>query len=53
MVSQGYFILGAKDDEKEDMMKAHAWSQCGETIITSGGGHEDFTVLSVFGWGKG
>lgn len=49
----GVFYLGAaKDDESEKKMKAHAWSQCGETIITGGGGHEDFTVLSVFGWGK-
>jgi len=49
----GVFYLGAaKDEESEEKMRAHAWSQCGETIITGGGGHEDFTVLSVFGWGK-
>ena len=49
----GVFYLGAmKDDESEAKMKAHAWSQCGDTIITGGGGHEAFTVLSVFGWGK-
>ena len=49
----GVFYLGAaKDEESEEKMKAHAWSQCGETIITGGGGHEEFTVLSVFGWGK-
>ena len=49
----GVFYLGvAKDKESEEKMKAHAWSQCGETIITGGGGHESFTVLSVFGWGK-
>jgi len=30
--------------------RAHAWTQCGDTIITGGGGHEEFTVLSVFGW---
>ena len=49
----GVFYLGAaKDEENEAKMKAHAWTQCGDTIITGGGGHEEFTVLSVFGWGK-
>ncbi len=49
----GVFYLGAmKDEESEEKMKAHAWSQCGDTIITGGVGHELFTVLSVFGWGK-
>ncbi len=47
----GVFYLGAaKDEESEGKMKAHAWSQCGETIITGGSGHKAFTVLSVFGW---
>ncbi len=47
----GVFYLGAaKDEEGEEKMKAHAWSQCGDQIITGGGGHEKFTVLSVFGW---
>ena len=47
----GVFYLGAaKDEENKSKMKAHAWSQCGETIITGGRGHEAFTVLSVFGW---
>ncbi len=49
----GVFYLGAiKDEEGEEKMKAHAWSQCGKVIITGGEGHESFTVLSVFGWGK-
>jgi len=49
----GVFYLGAaKDEENEAKMKAHAWSQCGDTIITGEAGHEDFTVLSVFAWGK-
>ncbi len=49
----GVFYLGAaKDEESEAKMKAHAWSQCGDTIITGGKGHEAFTVLSVFGWKK-
>ncbi len=49
----GVFYLGAtKDEDSEKKMKAHAWSQCGDNIITGAGGHEDFTVLSVFGWKK-
>jgi len=47
----GVFYLGAaKDEEEKNKMKAHAWSQCGDAIITGAGGHERFTVLSVFGW---
>jgi hypothetical protein len=47
----GVFYLGAaKDEESKENMKAHAWSQCGDTIITGAKGHEAFTVLSVFGW---
>lgn len=49
----GVFYLGAMKDEKsKEKMKAHAWSQCGDIIITGAGGHEEFTVLSVFGWGR-
>ncbi len=49
----GVFYLGAaKDEESEAKMKVHAWSQCGDTIITGEAGHEEFTVLSVFGWRK-
>ena len=49
----GVFYLGAaKDEESKEKMKAHAWSQCGDSIITGGAGHEEFTVLSVFGWGR-
>ena len=46
----GVFYLGvARDEEK---MKAHAWAQCGDVLITGGIGHEAFTVVSVFEWGK-
>jgi len=49
----GVFYLGvAKDEESKEKMKAHAWSQCGDAIITGGGGHEAFTILSVFRWKK-
>jgi len=50
----GVFYLGVMKDEKGEegvtQMKAHAWSQCGEVIITGAEGHEKFIVLSVFGW---
>jgi len=49
----GTFYLGVmKDDTSEGKMKAHAWSQCGDEILTGGEGHEKFTVLSVFRWEK-
>jgi len=48
----GVFYLGVmKDDDSKDKMKAHAWSQCGDKIIT-GGDSKEFTLLSVFGWGR-
>jgi len=48
----GVFYLGAmKDDESKENMRAHSWSQCGETILT-GGSSKEFTVLAVFRWGK-
>ena len=49
----GVFYLGAKKYKgTKEKMEAHAWSQCGETIITGKRGHEAFTILSVFGWGR-
>lgn len=49
----GVFYLGVtKDQESKEKMKAHAWTQCGESIITGGSEHEIFTVLSVFVWEK-
>lgn len=49
----GVFYLGVvKDGESKEKMKAHAWTQSGESIITGGKGHEEFIVLSVFGWRK-
>ncbi len=49
----GVFYLGVvKDEESKEKMRAHAWSQCGDTIITGAAGHEKFTVLSVFKWRK-
>ncbi len=48
----GVFYLGvAKDSDADGKKKAHAWTQCGDDIITGKSGHEVFTVVSVFGWG--
>jgi len=50
----GVFYLGVlKNKNAKGKMEAHAWSQCGEIIITGGGRDEAFTVLSVFRWGQG
>lgn len=49
----GVFYLGVmKGENGDEKMSAHAWSQCGETIITGQEGHEDYTVVSVFWWGR-
>lgn len=48
---KGLFHLGAaKDGEEKTGMKAHAWSQCGDLILTGGEGHEAFRILSTFEW---
>ena len=46
----GVFYLGVKKDAEDNEIKAHAWSQCGDNIITGSGGHKAFTVLSAFEW---
>jgi hypothetical protein len=47
----GVFYLGVtKDEESKEKMKAHAWSQCGDMIITGERGYEEFVIVSVFGW---
>lgn len=47
----GVFYLGVcKDKEARTKMKAHAWSKCGESIITGAKGHKAFTVVSTFEW---
>lgn len=32
-------------------LSAHAWLQCGQSIVNGGAGHEQFTVVSTFSWG--
>ena len=47
----GVFYLGVMKDKVNDKnVRGHAWSQCDETIITGGNGHEDYTVVSVYRW---
>ena len=49
----GVFYLGVeKDKTGKETMKAHAWSQCGDDIITGESGHETYTILSMFTWEK-
>lgn len=47
----GVFYLGVLK-ERPETAQAHAWSQCGDTILTGESGHESFTVVSVFLWKK-
>lgn len=47
----GAFFLGLmKTNNAEQKMTAHAWSTCGDLIITGENGHEHFTIISVFEW---
>jgi len=49
----GAFYLGvAPDDTGESPLKAHAWSQCGNIIVTGNHGHERFKIMTVFSWNK-
>jgi len=45
----GVIYLGiAKKAENEII--AHAWTQCGDKILTGAKGHEPYTTISVFIW---
>ena len=47
----GVIYLGVcKENETNTAIKAHAWSKCGEAIITGAKGHKAFTVVSTFEW---
>lgn len=49
----GIFYLGVmKDANAKDKMKAHAWTEVGEKILTGGAGHEEYTVIAVYSWGE-
>jgi hypothetical protein len=44
---KGQICLGVV---KHGDVKAHAWTECGDIIVTGNNGHKKFTILSVFGW---
>lgn len=45
----GTLYLGvAKNRDTPDRVAAHAWLRCGEFILTGGGGHAQFRVISVY-----
>ncbi len=47
----GAFVLGvSKRDGGLETLAAHAWTLCGDRIITGKDGHDDYTVVSVFSW---
>ena len=52
----GQFYLGVRRGcERTDDptgLSAHAWLQCGDTIVNGRSGHEQFTVVSTFSWGN-
>jgi len=51
----GRFYLGARrcreGTDDPTGIAAHAWLQCGDTIVNGAAGHEQFTVVSTFSWG--
>lgn len=52
----GQFYLGVRKGGEEGAspvgLAAHAWLQCDDFIVNGGGGHQEFTVLSTFSWGR-
>jgi hypothetical protein len=52
----GQFYLGVRrgceltDDPTG--LSAHAWLQCGDQIVNGAAGHERFTKVSTFSWGR-
>lgn len=49
----GVFYLGVrKEEENPGNLNAHAWTRCGDRIITGEKGFQSFTILSEFVWYK-
>jgi hypothetical protein len=49
----GIFYLGVMKDNVEDcQIKAHAWTEVGERIITGKAGYEKYNVIAVYTWGN-
>ncbi len=49
----GFFSLGVRKaaGEEEEPLNAHAWLQCGDTIVNGAAPEGTFTTLSTFSWG--
>jgi hypothetical protein len=49
----GHFSLGVRKAGVEEAaaIGAHAWLQCGDSIINGAMASRDYTTLSTFGWG--
>ncbi len=52
----GQFYLGVRKSGEEGAdpagLAAHAWLQCDDVIVNGGAGHQEFTVVSTFSWGR-
>ncbi|RLA53342.1 MAG: lasso peptide biosynthesis B2 protein [Gammaproteobacteria bacterium] len=52
----GQFYLGVCKNGEEGAdptgLAAHAWLQCGDVIVNGGAGHQEYTVVSTFSWGR-
>ena len=50
----GQFYLGVRRGSEVNAdpvgLSAHAWLQCGDTIVSGAAGHELFTIVSAFSW---
>ena len=50
----GQFYLGVRRGSENNTdptgLSAHAWLQCGESIVSGAAGHELFTIVSTFSW---
>ena len=49
----GFFSLGVRKagGEEEKPLNAHAWLQCGDTIVSGASPDRSYTTLSTFSWG--
>ncbi|MEM1156032.1 MAG: lasso peptide biosynthesis B2 protein [Pseudomonadota bacterium] len=51
----GQFYLGlhqnSRPNDEQNSLFAHAWLQCGDSVVSGAAGHEAFTAVSTFVWG--
>ena len=52
----GQFYLGVRkggeNRAEPGALSAHAWLQCDGEVVNGRAGHEQFTVVSIFSWGR-